>query len=245
MFRSFASIENARKTNNMSYTAMTESLIQMAASQGIKLKRSRTANWNDINVMFEGMKRSFADYMLNLKFSSEQIEKIKTIAQNEFNVIMHGDDEGKEIGLLEKYQNGDPLSAMMEAKKLLAICFADVNENIGLMAAATKLSQFLQDYTITFDDSEAKLNQNRLDILEAGVTDKDPDTDEEVTLVFNQDAKNADISPFMNRIFKVVRNRDKQEVKFSRHLLHGYKITPILKNISKNEFSNVYTLDID
>lgn len=233
-FNTMSRIEE--QSNNLSYTAMSNTIIEYASRlYGIKLCRNKTANWNDVYKMFDGMSESFAIYMKHCDLSEQQIAAI----QNDAKKMFYDFIEDKETGLKAKYD--DPLTALIQAKSFLSVCFADINSEVGLTAAANRLSQFLQDYQISFNASVG--DSNRLDTIENKLTAVDPETKETVTFEVG-----ADITPFMTKVFNIVRASDGHVLEadeYNRHLLPGYTIKPILKNISKDPYANQYTLDID
>lgn len=232
VYRTFNAIE---QQGNLSYTAMSNAVIDYAArTYGYKLCRNKTANWHDVEKIFDGMEKSFDIYMEHAGLDPEQAQAIKNDAKNEFTKFI----EDPVTGLKAKY--ADPLSGLIEAKAFLFVCFADINSEIGLAAAANRLSQFMQDYTITFNE-ESKIN--RLDQIENKLEAYDEELQKTVTFKIGED-----ITPFMTTIFNVVRNRDNhvlQASEYNRHMLPGYTIRPFLKNISRDPYANKYTLNID
>lgn len=232
-YKTFERLES--QCNNLSYTALSSAVVEYASRvYGYKLCQTSTANWNDVYKMFEGMKKSFRIYMEHCDLDDTEINAITNDARIQFNNFV----EDPVTGLKAKYE--DPLFALIEAKSFLTVCFADINSEIGLAAAANRLSQFMQDYTITFND---EATNNRLDQIENKLTAYDEEKQCMVTFKIG-----ADITPFMTTVFNITRNRDGhvlQPGEYTRHLLPGYTISPILKNISRNPFENKYTLDVD
>lgn len=262
LFNVMKQLEMRRENSNLSYTALTNSLIDYASTRwGIMLCREHTAEWSDIREMYSGMRQSFETYMENTDVKPEWRQLILDNADKQFNGNEEEGIEGILPSLQKKYKDGDPLSALTEAKALLVQCFADVNEDIALVAASQRLSQFLKDYTITFRDDlgeganeEDPAISNRLDILEKGVTDIDPDTQEPTPITKFLSGEEFDMSPFMDRIFKIVHtpnfnvnaNNEEEEVPFSRlDILPGYKLVPWFKGTTKDPYTNTYSIEID
>ena len=83
--------------------------------------------------MFNGVYESFRAYMIAQKMSPSVMNAILNNAKEEFTKIL----DDKETGLKAQYH--DPLCALIAAKSKIITCFAEVNDDIGLIAAVEKL----------------------------------------------------------------------------------------------------------
>ncbi|MCQ3909004.1 MAG: hypothetical protein MJ200_05855 [Mycoplasmoidaceae bacterium] len=154
--------------------------------------------------------------MKNSGMSPSQINAILEDANNNF-------IETKKT-LTTKYT--DALAALIKAKRLMAVVFADVNKDIGLLAATIRLQDFLENYVVAYNESGT---DNKLDLLQ-----KEKDF-----------IKGADLTNYMGRIFTIKNAHTGETVQFTNDLIPGYKLTPTLDKIESNLKTNQHSIAID
>lgn len=229
----FTKFDAQYNEQNLSYTALTNSIIEFASRvYNVRLQRqtvTKTAKWSDIEVEFQGMQKSFLEYMRKEGISRELQNKMLVDSAEQFN-----GNPGKHIknfiaGIKEKYD--DPLMGLIVAKSKLLTCFASVNEEIALVGASIRLNEFFDNHEITYDVNTSDDATNKFDnIKKANLLIKDSD--------------------FSNHILDVFSIKDKQTqqtlTKFDPFkVCPGFVVKPILKSWYENPLTNTYTLKID
>ncbi len=157
----FSEYDNQLISKQLSYTAVTNAMIDFASQKyGVKLTRQtskKTATWDDLTIAFEGMRQSMNQYMIGSNIPEVQRQIILQKANEDFE-----GENGLKKRIREQYD--DPLLGLIKAKGEMLSCFSDINYDIGLMAASNRLKDFLEDYTIEYD--ERSNDENKLDKLE-------------------------------------------------------------------------------
>ena len=233
---------------NYSFTFRTNTLLEYA-SKNFNIQLNRNANISDID--FDNLRQSslenFVIYMENMGFTKTEIDKRKTEFNKKFDDIL------KDC----KSKTDDNAQILMQLRTDVIDCWQNLNDDIAYLSAYNHLKKFFDEYEFTVKDQED--NNNLWDNLlknpdfmgskeNCGKIDQDinhPIGDDWIDKLFTISKKSQEFEKENNKDTPTNDNFSNATNSYSKEIIPGFILTPVLKTMSQNIYSNEYYMNID
>lgn len=215
----------------VSFSTLTTALRKFAFQRyNISLDRNTTAKVSDLLDNWQGFTDSMVEYMRGNNISEIKIAQFLATAKTKFDSIYTEASQS-----IQNHTN-DAMEAINIARKRMFECFEGVNNDIALIAATNRLSQFMEIHTF-----EQRWSQNPNDKTLRTAASLD-----EVKATHPDFLPGEPIDEdLFNELFVVTDIQQHKEVRFSSDMIPGYKLTPVIKEIIQNPENNNNLIKVD
>lgn len=217
------------------YTTLTSAIVDHAKkTYGFNLARETNITDADISTAWESCKESFRSYMDAVGIvEKETQEKIITQATEKFK---------EEMEALDEQNIADPLIKLQKAQRKMTTCFDMINDEISLTAAAIRISEFEERYSLNFKTADStnknasvpRFNLLKAEFEKAGVKVGDPlgvkVMSDNFVMIDTETGEPVDMT----------------DGSFSfNNLLPGYELVPHFAGWTEDPKANNYSMNID